>query len=55
MEVHARDVVERLMDAKVGAVTDFEWVSQLRYYWEENETNLGKTNLLLRMVQVGCA
>ncbi|KAL1510265.1 hypothetical protein AB1Y20_006588 [Prymnesium parvum] len=51
MEVHARDVVERLLGAKVGAATDFEWVSQLRYYWEEQETYLGPTNLLLRMVQ----
>ena len=51
MEVHARDVVERLMAAKTGATTEFEWVSQLRYYWEEKETYLGPTNLLLRMVQ----
>jgi dynein heavy chain len=34
MEVHARDVVERLIEAEVSLTSDFEWVSQLRYYWE---------------------
>eukprot|EP00741_Cyanophora_paradoxa_P012299 tig00000169_g11885.t1 len=43
MEVHARDVVEKLIDVKVGSVGDFEWVSQLRYYWEDD--------CIVRMVQ----
>jgi hypothetical protein len=37
IEVHARDVIDKL--AKVGctAATDFEWVSQLRFYWDREQ------------------
>ncbi|KAH8941010.1 hypothetical protein BDL97_14G015200 [Sphagnum fallax] len=34
IDVHARDVVTQLINEKTRQVTDFEWVSQLRYYWE---------------------
>ena len=34
-QVHARDVVEKLVAAAVSRKGDFEWVSQLRFYWEE--------------------
>ncbi|KAG0617480.1 hypothetical protein M758_5G192300 [Ceratodon purpureus] len=44
IDVHARDVVQLLIDDKIGKTTDFEWVSQLRYYWE-NE------GLWVKMVQ----
>ena len=30
IEVHARDVVTKMLEEKVGNVNDFEWISQLR-------------------------
>jgi NADH/NAD ratio-sensing transcriptional regulator Rex len=27
IDVHARDVVQRLVDENIGAITEFEWVS----------------------------
>lgn len=37
IDVHARDVVQRLADLKIENVADFEWSSQLRYYWETGD------------------
>ncbi|KAL0488326.1 dynein heavy chain [Acrasis kona] len=36
IEVHARDVVEQMIADGVSSVTDFGWLKQLRYYWENN-------------------
>ena len=36
IDVHARDVTKRLVRDKVNAITDFAWICQLRYYWDEN-------------------
>eukprot|EP00741_Cyanophora_paradoxa_P016907 tig00020943_g16328.t1 len=34
IDVHARDVVAELRKHAVGSLDDFDWVSQLRYYWD---------------------
>lgn len=37
IDVHARDVVDQMVKDKVGSIGDFQWVSQLRFYWENGE------------------
>lgn len=34
IDVHAKDVVEKLVEANIRDIAAFEWISQLRYYWE---------------------
>ncbi|VVD03486.1 unnamed protein product [Leptidea sinapis] len=35
IDVHAKDVIYELIGKDVTEVTDFQWLAQLRYYWEE--------------------
>uniref|UniRef100_A0A1I8MKN2 AAA+ ATPase domain-containing protein n=1 Tax=Musca domestica TaxID=7370 RepID=A0A1I8MKN2_MUSDO len=37
LDVHDRDVVKYLMDVNVTSLLDFDWLSQLRYYWKITE------------------
>jgi dynein heavy chain len=43
IDVHARDVVTNLIAEGISDISDFSWLAQLRYYWEEN-------NVIVRMI-----
>ncbi|KAK5644094.1 hypothetical protein RI129_007939 [Pyrocoelia pectoralis] len=44
IEVHARDVTQTLVDTNVTNVNDFDWISQLRYYWVEQDLKVRAVN-----------
>lgn len=35
LDVHGRDVVRSLAKEGCSSIQDFQWIAQLRYYWEE--------------------
>lgn len=37
IDVHAKVVVEQLRDKEVDDIGAFEWISQLRYYWDDDD------------------
>ncbi|XP_067855101.1 dynein axonemal heavy chain 1 [Heptranchias perlo] len=44
IEVHAKDVVANLLKENVQSVNDFEWISQLRYYWARDDLRVCAVN-----------
>lgn len=36
IDVHARDVVQQLIDNNIDDPEDFDWTSHLRFYWEND-------------------
>jgi hypothetical protein len=40
LEVHARDVIDRLVKAGASSPGDFEWASQLRFYWDKDANDV---------------
>ena len=39
LDVHARDVVQQLIENKIETLEAFDWTKQLRYYWETDVDN----------------
>jgi dynein heavy chain len=37
IDVHANDVIRKLVEGRIDDITAFEWISQLRYYWEDDQ------------------
>ncbi|XP_078270493.1 dynein axonemal heavy chain 1 [Rhinoraja longicauda] len=44
IEVHAKDVVANLLEEHVQSEHDFEWISQLRYYWARDDLRVCAVN-----------
>ena len=37
IEIHARDVIEKLAKSTIMDVNGFEWLAQLRVYWDRDK------------------
>ncbi|CAE8704722.1 unnamed protein product [Polarella glacialis] len=49
IDVHAKDTIEKMAQDNITDCMSFEWISQLRYYWEMDDRD--EENLWVRMVQ----
>ena len=36
IDVHAKEVIKKLKDDQITDINAFEWISQLRYYWTQD-------------------
>jgi len=59
IDVHNRDVVTKMVELDIREVSHFEWMSQLRYYWEDawkdcQGCKKGQKTLVARIVNAKC-
>jgi dynein heavy chain, axonemal len=48
IDVHARDVLQKMAESGVSNITDFDWISQMRYYWAGDLTEqLGDLQVIM--------
>jgi dynein heavy chain len=47
IDVHARDVTKRLVQSGMTSVNDFEWISQMRYYWRGDQDISGDMTVMM--------
>lgn len=45
IDVHARDIVSRFVRDSILDATEFEWESQLRFYWDRDQVHLISSNI----------
>ena len=50
IDVHARDVQHKMSESGVATVTDFDWISQMRYYWADGDIHNSSGDLSVIMV-----
>ncbi|CUG85918.1 dynein heavy chain, putative [Bodo saltans] len=48
IEVHARDIIIELADKGIDNPNAFDWLAQLRYYWEDGNLDVRQINASLR-------
>jgi dynein heavy chain len=51
IDVHARDVTDKLVKEEIEDLGAFLWISQLRYYWEDDPVPTDKMNCYVKCVQ----
>ncbi|CRK99186.1 CLUMA_CG012500, isoform A [Clunio marinus] len=52
LDVHARDIVSLLVNNNVTSIDEFNWISQMRYYWRSNPEKQGYVSVCMVTTEV---